>query len=180
MYEIDYLVIKLTSEDGSGEPIGEVESPPMLWLTLKERNPGFSWSYPPIASEVEQFGYGLFEWNEEPRSEDFRIPYTKDTYTKSYKREGLVKHSDNVWRPTWTQIEATQEEINQRTQFEKERLIRDRNRSLRQSDFSQGLDAPDYVKTKQSEWNTYRQALRDLPTQAGFPWDIAMPVKPTK
>ncbi len=29
------------------------------------------------------------------------------------------------------------------------------------------------------EWRTYRQALRDVPLQAGFPDNITWPVKPT-
>ena len=28
------------------------------------------------------------------------------------------------------------------------------------------------------DWRTYRQALRDLPTQAGFPTNITWPTKP--
>lgn len=31
---------------------------------------------------------------------------------------------------------------------------------------------------KQAEWATYRQALRDIPQQAGFPTDITWPTKP--
>lgn len=27
-------------------------------------------------------------------------------------------------------------------------------------------------------WKVYRQALRDIPTQAGFPWTITWPVQP--
>jgi hypothetical protein len=27
-------------------------------------------------------------------------------------------------------------------------------------------------------WEVYRQGLRDVPAQAGFPWDITWPVKP--
>jgi hypothetical protein len=27
-------------------------------------------------------------------------------------------------------------------------------------------------------WEVYRQALRDVPSQAGFPWDVTWPVKP--
>jgi hypothetical protein len=27
-------------------------------------------------------------------------------------------------------------------------------------------------------WEVYRQALRDIPTQEGFPWTITWPVKP--
>ena len=28
-------------------------------------------------------------------------------------------------------------------------------------------------------WRTYRQALRDVPTQAGFPTDVTWPVEPS-
>lgn len=31
---------------------------------------------------------------------------------------------------------------------------------------------------QQTAWATYRQALRDVPQQAGFPWDIRWPTKP--
>jgi hypothetical protein len=31
---------------------------------------------------------------------------------------------------------------------------------------------------KIAEWETYRQALRDITTQQGFPWDPIWPVKP--
>lgn len=29
------------------------------------------------------------------------------------------------------------------------------------------------------EWRTYRQALRDVPLQAGFPNNVSYPIKPT-
>ena len=35
---------------------------------------------------------------------------------------------------------------------------------------------PDYVT---DEWRTFRQALRDVPTQAGFPENITWPVEPS-
>ena len=31
---------------------------------------------------------------------------------------------------------------------------------------------------QQAAWSTYRQALRDLPQQAGFPWSVDWPEKP--
>jgi len=27
-------------------------------------------------------------------------------------------------------------------------------------------------------WATYRQALRDVPTQSGFPWEVTYPTQP--
>lgn len=36
----------------------------------------------------------------------------------------------------------------------------------------------DLTSTKQAEWSTYRQALLDVPQQAGFPNSITWPTKP--
>ena len=51
----------------------------------------------------------------------------------------------------------------------------DRNRRLAQCDWTQGKDIPDSVS---QPWATYRQALRDVPAQAGFPWDVQWPTQP--
>ena len=45
---------------------------------------------------------------------------------------------------------------------------------LSQSDWTQVADAP----VDQAAWATYRQALRDVPAQAGFPENIVWPVAP--
>ena len=49
-----------------------------------------------------------------------------------------------------------------------------RDRLLGQSDWTQVADAP----VDQAAWATYRQALRDMPAQAGFPENIVWPVAP--
>lgn len=46
-----------------------------------------------------------------------------------------------------------------------------RDRLLRDSDWTQILDAP----VEKAQWATYRQALRDVPQQAGFPQTITWP-----
>ena len=51
----------------------------------------------------------------------------------------------------------------------------DRNRRLAETDWTQLQDAP----VNQQAWANYRQALRDVTAQSGFPWDIAWPEKPT-
>lgn len=50
-----------------------------------------------------------------------------------------------------------------------------RDRMLTESDFAVLPDAP--VSDAQA-WKDYRQALRDLPEQAGFPEEITWPTKP--
>ena len=36
------------------------------------------------------------------------------------------------------------------------------------------------AKTVKADWKTYRQKLRDVPEQAGFPYDVEWPVRPTE
>ena len=66
-------------------------------------------------------------------------------------------------------------------QYIEPQIIEQRNQLLVESDI---VMLPDnYAKLseeKKTEWATYRQALRDLPEQEGFPWDITWPKKPTK
>lgn len=49
-----------------------------------------------------------------------------------------------------------------------------RNQLLSDSDWTQVADAP----VDKTAWATYRQALRDIPDQAGFPNDIDWPTEP--
>ena len=49
-----------------------------------------------------------------------------------------------------------------------------RNKALASSDWTQVLDAP----VDQAVWATYRQALRDISAQAGFPATVVWPTKP--
>ena len=49
-----------------------------------------------------------------------------------------------------------------------------RTTKLAECDWTQLADAP----VDKAAWATYRQALRDVTKQAGFPWDIEWPVAP--
>jgi hypothetical protein len=55
-----------------------------------------------------------------------------------------------------------------------ERIRADRNQRLKDSDWTQVADAP----VDKAAWATYRQALRDVTTQAEFPWNIDWPTQP--
>lgn len=52
----------------------------------------------------------------------------------------------------------------------------DRNQRLADSDWTQLPDAP----INAQEWAIYRQALRDITEQAGFPWEINWPEPPAQ
>lgn len=49
-----------------------------------------------------------------------------------------------------------------------------RNQLLAESDWTQVADAP----VDRAAWAAYRQDLRDIPNQAGFPLNVSWPTKP--
>lgn len=51
---------------------------------------------------------------------------------------------------------------------------RARTEKLKDCDWTQLADSP----VDKAVWATYRQALRDVPTQTGFPWNVTWPAQP--
>lgn len=54
---------------------------------------------------------------------------------------------------------------------------RERNTKLSECDWTQLNDTPLDNPSKVA-WTTYRQALRDIPTQSGFPHNVIWPARP--
>ena len=50
----------------------------------------------------------------------------------------------------------------------------ERNAKLAATDWTQVADS----SVDKTAWATYRQALRDVPAQTGFPWTITWPTQP--
>ena len=51
-----------------------------------------------------------------------------------------------------------------------------RDNLLLNSDWTQGADVPTSIKSK---WTDYRQKLRDVPAQSGFPDSVTWPTEPS-
>jgi len=88
-------------------------------------------------------------------------------------RDG-VEEINGQWFSKFTAIDIdadaiaaldTQQAASQRTE---------RNRLIAECDWTQVADSP----VDKEIWATYRQLLRDIPSQSGFPWDITWPVEP--
>ena len=54
-----------------------------------------------------------------------------------------------------------------------EEVRQERDQLLQQTDWMANSDV-----TMSDDWRTYRQALRDIPSQEGFPNDVTWPTKP--
>ena len=81
---------------------------------------------------------------------------------------------DGGWKQTWIVTQATDAEVAERIQAKADSARAERDNLLSETDWTQVADAP----VNKAAWATYRQALRDIPQQAGFPTSINWPVKP--
>jgi hypothetical protein len=88
--------------------------------------------------------------------------------------EGQPALVDGQWQQTWVITDATPEEVSQRAAQQADDIRNKRNQLLSESDWTQIADAP----VNATAWATYRQALRDVTSQVGFPYDITWPNKP--
>lgn len=85
-------------------------------------------------------------------------------------REGMPEYQDDRWVTSWILVARSTQAV-----AEDIRALRDAK-----------LAASDWISVKHLEagtaipsaWADYRQALRDLPAQPGFPFSVTWPVQP--
>jgi hypothetical protein len=61
------------------------------------------------------------------------------------------------------------------TKYVEESVLLERSNLLKESDWTQLPDVPEATKLA---WQPYRQALRDIPSQPGYPLDVVFPTPP--
>jgi hypothetical protein len=82
---------------------------------------------------------------------------------------------DGRWVQHWSVVSVS-EEVAQMNLERKTNDVRDeRNRYLQETDWTQGKDIPDSIS---DFWKQYRQDLRDLTDQSGFPFNVIWPTRP--
>jgi hypothetical protein len=100
-------------------------------------------------------------------------PAPSGTYKTVY-RDGETQDANGYWAEAWAERDMTAEEVQQRDDNKAEQVRAERNEKLANSDWTQLADSP----ADKSAWATYRQALRDMTDQAGFPNKIDRPAEP--
>ena len=93
-------------------------------------------------------------------------------YQVSY-RDG-VQEINGQWYTKYSVSDLDQEQRTAKDALEAQSCRDQRNKLLADCDWTQ---LPDATGNK-AAWATYRQQLRDLPNQQGFPWDFIWPEQP--
>ena len=80
----------------------------------------------------------------------------------------------NVNSKTWVDVRTEQQKYDEAAQP----IIQTRNQLLSISDWTQIPNNP-LTTDQQTAWATYRQELRDITAQSGYPFNVIWPTPPT-
>ena len=144
---------------------GNVDTYPYSVGQLRRDNPNTSFPKQIPAEMLESYGVLSVTFPDAPSIDD---------RTQKIDQEATPSLVAGAWTIRWTTSSKTADET---AEYDADMAASNRdNRDnfLSQSDWTQVADAP----VDATAWGTYRQALRDIPDQAGFPNDINWPTKP--
>lgn len=85
-----------------------------------------------------------------------------------------VQQIEGKWYTKYSVADMDAEAIAAKDTEQAKAIRSQRTDKLKDSDWTQVADAP----VDQAAWATYRQALRDITAQPGFPWDTQWPDAP--
>jgi hypothetical protein len=145
-------------------PNQTVEIFPYSIGALRRDNPNTS--YPRNPSDAV-----LADWNVFPVVEQSPPEYNPANQNLNQLNPALVH---GQWLQTWQVTAASAEEIAERLQDKEAEVRQQRNELLSACDWTQLPDSP----ADHEAWAAYRQELRDVTAQAGFPWDVTWPEAP--
>ena len=104
----------------------------------------------------------------------FEGPQAQPTRYQISFRDG-VEQIDGKWYTKYSVADMDAEAIAAKDAEQAKAVRADRNKRLADSDWTQLIDAP----VDRQAWLVYRQELRDISSQPGFPWDVQWPDTPS-
>jgi hypothetical protein len=112
----------------------------------------------------------------------FEGPQASGGTVYQYSQASGVEQVDGKWYtkyilgPVFTGDTAVEDEANYKAikdAEQAENIRNQRNEMLKDCDWTQIEDSP----VDKTLWASYRQSLRDITTQSGFPWNVQWPVQ---
>lgn len=103
----------------------------------------------------------------------FEGPQAQPTRYQVGFADGVVQ-IDGKWYTKYSVADMDAEAIAAKDTEQAKAMRSQRTDKLKDSDWTQVADAP----VDKAAWATYRQALRDITAQPGFPWTVTWPDAP--
>jgi len=103
----------------------------------------------------------------------FEGPQAQPTRYQVAFRDG-VEQVDGRWFTKYSVADLDDDAKAAKDAEQAKAMREQRNQKLKDTDWTQVADAP----VDKAPWATYRQALRDISAQPGFPWTVNWPEQP--
>lgn len=97
-----------------------------------------------------------------------------DASTQDAVLDAVPTNQNGSWVLSWAIQALTQEQQAAKRDQKAASVRSERTQKLANSDWTQVADSP----VDKAAWAVYRQALRDITSQTGFPWTINWPTQP--
>ena len=148
---------------------GDVDTYPYNVGQLRRDNPITSFPKQIPAEILES--YGVF-------SVTYTDPPIIDVRTQKAEQQVTPSLVDGDWTLGWDVIAKQSSEIDEYDSKTALNVREERGRRLAECDWTQMADSP-LTDSKKAEWSTYRQSLRDITGQSGFPFNVTYPTEPS-
>jgi hypothetical protein len=134
---------------------------PITIYEIRSTNPNISY---PNSIDYVPDGYAIIE------------PTLIPNYNQNTQKiiESSPELSGGVWKQVWKVVELSEEEKQKIQNAKANEVRKQRNLLLMYSDWTQLPDAT----VDQDSWKIYRQELRSITEQEGFPFDVVWPDPP--
>ena len=123
---------------------------------LRRDNPNTSFPKSPSDALLADWGVYSYTMQDQP---------VYDHFTQTIQRLDITQ-VDGAWVQGWEIVSIPTEDASRNTRNQRDSL-------LQQTDWMAMSD-----NTMSPDWATYRQALRDVTAQTGFPFSVEWPTKP--
>lgn len=143
-----------------GQPIGY----PIAEDNFRQLFPYTSFPTYFTADTVENLGYGIYDFSNAP---------DVGRYEKAVE-VAPVQNEYGIWRQAYAIEPMDDAEKQQADSYQAASVRAERNRRLADTDWMV-VKALEAGQPQDFSVATYRQELRDIPSQPGFPWDIIWP-----
>jgi hypothetical protein len=150
------MLIRLENGIPTGHPVDD--------YNFRTLHPGVSFPRYLSPDDVEPLGFGLYEFSQIPETPKY----------KKVVEETPVKKENGIWCQQWNVVDMNAEEKLTADAARAEEVRLERSSELAASDWTQLPDSP----VNSAAWLVYRQELRDVPAQSGFPWEVSWPEPP--
>lgn len=144
---------------------GKVDQFPYTVARLRHDNPNTSFPKHPTDELLASYGVMPVTVTNAP---------SYDERSQKLEQAAQPVHVNGAWLLQWNVSNKTAEEVAAQDAAKANSLRAERNAKLAACDWTQVADAP--VDT--AAWAVYRQELRDVPEQEGFPENIVWPTEP--